>query len=41
MIIIMSDSHGESEAIENIKTKYQHDASFNHTLWGLRILCLR
>lgn len=27
MIIIMSDSHGESEAIENIKTKYQHDAS--------------
>ena len=27
MIIIMSDSHGESEALENIKTKYQHDAS--------------
>ena len=27
MIIIMSDSHGESEAIANIKTKYQHDAS--------------
>lgn len=27
MIIIMSDSHGESEAIQNIKTKYQKDAS--------------
>lgn len=27
MIIIMSDSHGESEAIQSIKAKYQKDAS--------------